>query len=272
MLKWQYLPGNLTHMVVRLEHFTHLVGQSPQGFNDLAAGQVAHVVQAAEVQRQQRESETLRGVGLGGRDADFRAGVQVDASVRFLRDGAADHVADGQGGMALAFHFAQGRQRIGGFTALGDRKQQRPVIDRRIAVTQLAGVLDFHRQPGQFFDRVFAHERRMPTRAARRQDDAIHAPQFARGQIQPAKHGRRILFTQATAHGVLQRLGLFENLLQHVVGIAVQFDSAAVDDQRFNAELDLTLLAMRDPHRLGRDHRHLMVGQVDDLLGVARQR
>ncbi len=186
------------------------------------AGCVADVVQAPEVQGQQGQRQALRRVGLGRGHANLRTGVQVDASVGFLGDRAAHHVADGQRRMALAFHFAQRRQRIGRLAALGDRKQQCPVIDRRIAITQLAGIFHFHRQPGQFLDRVFAHQRGMPTRAARRQDDAIHAAQFPRRQVQTAEHGRRVLVAQTTAHRVLQRLGLFEDLLQHVVGIAVQ--------------------------------------------------
>ena len=60
--------------------------------------------------------------GLGGGDADFRAGVHVDAAVVFAGDGAADDVDDGEGAVAAAFGFAQGGQGVGGFAGLRNDK------------------------------------------------------------------------------------------------------------------------------------------------------
>ncbi len=85
-----------------------------------------------------------------------RDGVQVDAAIRFLSDARADDVANRKGSMPLPLHFAQGRQRVGRLAALRDREHQRVVVDRRIAIAQLARVFDFDGQPGEFLEQVFA--------------------------------------------------------------------------------------------------------------------
>ena len=56
----------------------------------------------AEVQGQHGQDGDLIGERLGAGDADFRAGVQVDAAVGLAGDAAADDVAQRQRRMALA--------------------------------------------------------------------------------------------------------------------------------------------------------------------------
>ena len=88
-------------------------------------GVEAQVPQPAEVEGQHGQHHALRRERLGRGDADLRPGVQVDAAVGLLGDRAAHHVADGQRRVPLAFHFAQGRQRVGRLAALRDGEQQR---------------------------------------------------------------------------------------------------------------------------------------------------
>ncbi len=132
--------------------------------------------------------DALRREGLGRGDADLRAGVQVDAAVGLLGDRAADDVADGQRGVPLAFHLAQGGQRVGRFAALRDGEQQRVVVQRRIAIAQLAGVFDFDRNAGQLFDQVLADQGRVPACAAGGEHDAVDAAKLLRREVQAAEH------------------------------------------------------------------------------------
>ena len=129
--------------------------------------------QPAEVQGEHRQHDALRGERLGRGDADFRAGVQVDAAVGLAGDRAADDVADRQRRMPLALHLAQRGQRVGRLAALRDREQQRVAVDRRVAVAQLAGVFDFDRDAGELFDQVLADQGRVPARAAGGEHDAV---------------------------------------------------------------------------------------------------
>ena len=54
-------------------------------------------------------------------------------------------------------------------------EQQRAVLQRRIAIAQLAGVFDFDRNAGQLFQEIFADQGRVPACAAGGENDAINA-------------------------------------------------------------------------------------------------
>ena len=136
------------------------------------------------MQRQQQQHGHLRRERLGAGDPDFGAGVEIDAALGLAGDGAADGVDDGQGRVSPALGFTQGAQGIGRFARLADHEDQRSIVERRVAVAKLAGELDFDGQMGEPLDQVFAHERGMPARAARREDDSAHASQAASGDIQ----------------------------------------------------------------------------------------
>ena len=107
-------------------------------------------------------------------------GVQVDAAVRLAGDGAADDVADGERRVALALRLAQGRQRVGRLARLRDGQDDRVAVDRRIAVAELAGVLDLDRDAGEFLEEIFADKAGVVAGAAGGQDDAVDLPELLR--------------------------------------------------------------------------------------------
>ena len=106
--------------------------------------------------------------------------------------------------MTFAFDFAQRGQRVGGFAALRDGEQQRVAIDRRIAVAEFAGVFDFDRDAGEFFDQVFADHGGVPTGAAGSENQAVHLTQLLRRKIEAAEYGRGLVAIEPAAHGVLR--------------------------------------------------------------------
>ena len=97
-------------------------------------------------------------------------------------------------------------------------------------------------------------------------------PQLLRREIQAAELGRCSVKVQAAAHGVRNGLGLLEDFLQHVVGIAARVDVARFEFQRVDPRIDVSGVAMIDPHGIGRKHGQFMIGKVDNLVGIARQR
>src|SRR5690606_11340067 len=102
---------------------------------DYVAGQIART---SDMESQQDECGDLGSEGLGGRDADFRSGVRIDAAVDLAGDGAVDDIADAKRSSALALEFAKGGERIGGFARLGDENGEVATgLDDRIAVAQL---------------------------------------------------------------------------------------------------------------------------------------
>ena len=170
---------------------------------------------AAEVKRQHRQDRDLIHERLGAGDADLRAGVQIDAAVGFAGDAAADDVAEGQRRMALALRLAHRRQRVGRLAGLRQGDDDGVAVQRRIAVAELAGVLHFHRHSRELLEQIFTHQRGVIAGAARRHDDAIRLTQPLHVEIEAAEMGRAVALFQSAAQGVLERFGLFVNLLEH---------------------------------------------------------
>ena len=156
-----------------------------QNFQRAAGGKIS---QPAQMHGQQRKYCERGDKGLGRGDADFRPGVHVNAAVGFARDGAADDVDDGQRLVPAALGLAQRGQRVGGFAGLRDDQQHGVFFERTIAVTKFVRELDLDRDLRQFLDQIFAHQRRVPARAAGGDDDAVNP----RATRPPSGSGRRI--------------------------------------------------------------------------------
>ena len=152
-----------------------------------------------------------------------------------------------------------------------DGEDQRVVVQRRVSVAELAGVLDLHRQPRQGLDLILAHQRRVPACAAGRHHEPPHRAKLLRREIQAAELGRRRVEIQPPAQGVLDRFGLLEDFLEHVVVVAAGVDIARLQLQRLDPRIDVARVAVANPHLLRGEHGQLVVCQIDDLVGVAGQ-
>ena len=130
------------------EDLGDLLRQAAQRLDELPALQDAQVPEPRQPKRHQRERRHLAGERLGARDADLRAGVQVDAAVHLAGDRGAHHVHQAHRPCPAALGLADRRQRVGGLAALGDADDQRAAVHHRIAVAELGGVLDLHRESG----------------------------------------------------------------------------------------------------------------------------
>ena len=65
-------------------------------------------------------------------------------------------------------------------------------------------------------------------------------------RFKPAEHGRRFVQAQPAAHGVANRFGLLEDLLEHVVRIAVELRR-----RRPSMSSTLDVVGRRGPDRDG---------------------
>ena len=153
----------------------------------IRAGQAREIAEAAEIKREHPERENLAREGLGARHADLGAGMQVNSTVRLASDRGTDHVANGKRKVPLALALAEGRQCIRGFAGLADGDDDRVVVDRRIAVAELAGVLDLDGNLGELLDEVFAHLGGMVTGAAGGQNDAPGLASCRTSTLRPPK-------------------------------------------------------------------------------------
>ena len=112
----------------------------------------------------------------------------------------------------------------------------------------------------------------MPTGAAGGHDDAIHGAPLAGRDVEPAELGRGGVPVEPSPHGVFDRFGLLEDLLQHEVLETALGHVAGLKIQYVNAVVDVALVAMDHPQTVRGDDGQLVLGQVDDLVGIAGQR
>ena len=136
------------------------------------------------MKRQEVEGRDRRGEGLGGSDADLGPGVDVQDPVRLAREGAPDHVADGDHGGALGLgglHRAEGVRRLPG---LRQGHDQRVRADLRVPVPELRADVRLGGQPGEALDDLAPHESRVVRGAARDQHDARDPAQLLPGEVE----------------------------------------------------------------------------------------
>jgi hypothetical protein len=220
--------GDAAHRLARLERVLDLPRERRQLARDLDAVVARQAAMAAEQQRQQRQHRDLARERLGRGDADLGAGVDVDAAVRLARDRGADDVDDAQRLGATTTRLAHGRQRVDGLARLGDHQHQRALVDDRVAVAELGGVLHLDRDARELLEHVLADQPRVPRRAAAEDDDAAHVAELLRGEVQAAQARQPLAHEQAAAGGVPHRVGLLHDLLQHEVLEAALFDLGQV--------------------------------------------
>ena len=80
------------------------------------------------------------------------------------------------------------------------------------------------------------------------------------------------VFIEPAPHRVFQRFRLLGDFLEHVMGELSSIRMVGLDVQHFHAVLNRALFTMNDAQRMGGDHGHFVVGQIDDLIGIAYQR
>ena len=127
--------------------------------------------------------------------------------------------------LALAGAVAQGRQRVGGLARLRDEEAEPPLLQRRLAIAELGGDIDIHRQPRIALEPVFGDDTGIGGRAAGRNGQPPE-----RGEIERQRLAQRYLVA-AHIHIVAERVrhgfGLLVDFLGHEVAVI-----ALVDQQR----------------------------------------
>src|ERR1700676_4311778 len=99
--------------------------------------------------------------------------MHVHTTIAFPGNGAADAIANAKRPMSLSLALAQGRQGVDCFPALADRKHQRVLVHRHVAIPEFAGELYFGRNMRETFNQTFSNSRGMESRSTSGQNDSI---------------------------------------------------------------------------------------------------
>jgi len=130
-----------------------------------------------QVRRQQHQRRQLRRKRFCRRHANFRSRMRQNRPCGLPRNHRAFHVANRQAQRALLLRLPLRRQRVRRLPRLADAHRQRPRINNRIPITELAAVVHFHRQPRQPLNHEFSGQPRVPARPACHNP---HALEFAK--------------------------------------------------------------------------------------------
>lgn len=129
-------------LAVVLEDLLDLAGELVEAVDDgVATGRERDAV-LRELDRHHDERNVLRRVGLGRRDTDLGACVDVYAAVRLARDGGANHVDDSDVERAALEAVAHGEDRVGRLAGLRDEDAHVVAEDGRLAVEEVGRELD----------------------------------------------------------------------------------------------------------------------------------
>ena len=193
------------------------------------------VAKLGEVEGEDEEGGELGGEGLGGGDADLRAGVGGDGALGLAGDGGSDDVADGEGFGTLGDEFALGGDGVGGLAGLGDEEADGAGVGDGIAVAVLAGVVDLGGEAGEALDHELAGEAGVPGGSAGGDGDLGGGAEFFFGDLHGLKKNLTCVQGNAAECGVADGAGLLVDLLEHEVLVAGLFglDGVPEDALRF---------------------------------------
>ena len=195
--------------------------------------------------------------------------MRVDGAFGFPRRHAADDVADGQAARALFARFAKRGQRVGGFARLRDDDDERVAIDDEVAIAVLGAVVDFDRQAGEPLDEEFAHQRRVPRRAAGDERDLVDAAQVGVGDTNLFEEHRPVSMLRAAEQRLFGRARLLEDLLEHEMAVAGLLRHDRVPHHPLCRLRDRRAGEVRELDAVARDDGHLFVAEKHHVARVA---
>ena len=146
--------------------------------------------------------------------------MRITTAIRHTRNRSTDDITDREDERALGFGKLDGCQCIGCFSGLGDSNHHIVFVNDRSAIAELRGVLYFNRYLRELFDGIHSDKAGMPGGTTSRYNDSLGIEE-AIFVINETGEGDIILtHVDTSAHGVRQRTGLLEDLLEHEMGIA----------------------------------------------------
>ena len=211
------------------------------------------------------------GEGLGGGHRLFWTGVDVDALTAEASDGGAHHVHHTEHLPAFELDFLDGRNRIGGFTGLRNSEVNRFWIDDGVVVPEFAGNVGHRRKAPHFFNEHLTDFGCISRRTATEQAHVRGLDKGGVVETHPTQTAGAHLPVDASGDALPKSIGLFVDLLVHVVGRITEFRFAPCVLQDGNVWLDIVAFGRRDAESVALNNGHVAVLEVNNSLRVGRQ-
>lgn len=213
----------------------------------------------------------MRGVGLGGRNTDFGAGVDVHTAVGEEGNAGTNNIDDTDSQGTAVEAVSESHQRVGCFTRLGHKDAG--VISEywRLAIQEVGGKLDGNRNFGKLLKNTPDSHAAVVGSTASNEDNATGPANGGDVAPQTTECYCLVADVKTTTHGVDNRLGLLENFLLHeVVELALhdllELELKGLDGTDIAASIGL--LEAMDVERTFVDVGDVIVLEVHHLLGV----
>ena len=222
-----------------------------------------------EMRGQRRQHRQLAGESLGAGDANLRPGMGRQQQIGLARHAGGGHIDHHGNGLPIGLAVAQRGQRIGGFAALADEDGEAARLQHRIAIAELGGDIDIHRQAGEGLEPVFRHEAGVIGGAASHDGDALdrREVEIDLRQGHAVVHPADIAAQRLGDHG-----GLLEDFLLHEVAEIALLHRCGRGPRGGDGALHRVVMLVEDLRALAGDDHPVALFEIADLLGERRQR
>ncbi len=211
----------------------------------------------------------LGGKSFGGSHADFGSGVGKQSADRLAGHHGTEHVADGERFRAFLLGLALRGQGIGGLAGLGDEHGQHVGGQHRVAIAELAAVIDFNGQARQFLDHELAGQGGVPACPAGHDLDLPKLAELPGGDVHFVQEDAAGFLAHAPQHGIADGAGLLVDLLEHEMLVAALFGQDGVPEDMRDLAFHGAPFEIAQPHTLGGEHGQVAVAEEEHVAGVA---
>ena len=163
-------------------------------------------------------------------------------------------------------------KRVGGLTRLRNDNRQHLLGNDRIAIPELAAIIDLDRNARQFLDHEFAGQRRMPTGSTRDDFDRLELAKFLRRDTHLVQEHPARFLADAAQHGIADCPWLLKDLLEHEVLVAALLGHDGVPKNVRDLPLDEFALKIGQTDAIGGEDGHISIGKEEHVTGVAEDR
>ena len=196
----------------------------------------------------------------------------VDAGVRLARDRRAHCVHDAQGHHALLLCLAKRRERVRRLARLRNDEKRVSLAKNRLPIAELGGNVHLDGDARVFLEHVLAHPPGKMRGAAGGDKKPFHAPKPFRHLGKTSEFGVPLGNEKAPAKRVLDRLGLFHDLLEHKMRVAAFLRLLHRPLDHVRLPHHVLLIERHDAISVGHEDRHLAVVQVHHVARVPDDR